>query len=80
MITKEIIQLMDTELRGKFMKIPNLGIREKGHDSSCCDKKHFLGGFFCPEMLELYFGGKETQNLQKEVELTIIFFLFLVIF
>lgn len=46
MITKEIIQLMDTELRGKFMKIPNLGIREKRYDSSCCDKKYFLGGFF----------------------------------
>lgn len=63
MITKETIQLTDTRLRGKFtVKFPNSEIREKRHDCSCCDKKHFFGGFFCPEMLDHYNSSAQTET------------------
>ncbi|MBQ3367939.1 hypothetical protein IJG44_03440 [bacterium] len=36
------------------MKILHFGKLEQRHDNSCCDKQHFFGGFFCPEMLDHY--------------------------
>ena len=53
--TKEVIRLTVTRLRGRFtVKNLHFGKQERRHDNSCCDKKHFFGGFFCPEMLDHY--------------------------